>query len=265
MNGHPTSERTGIIERATYPSDAFAIDVWVMRPVTQGRFPVILYNHGSKKRADGYIDSGCPTLSFDTPVWAGVSAGLCAVVFPEGRGYGASTGPGLEACHDMADVWSFLKGRGRDAAACAAWLTNLAWADTSRLIVCGCSHGGIVSLLAQADLNVCGSVLQAPATGDQAPEASMPDLIDALKRSKAPILLQHAEHDLHAPIEFSRSLCRLGRDSGKDMRLLEYPFQRSMGGHDQFAWRNRRIWGRDFNRFACQSLGVAGDLLGGCQ
>ncbi len=212
---------------------------------------------------DGRIDSVRSTLSFDTPVWAGVNAGLCAAVFPEGRGYGASTGPGLEACKDMTDAWSFLEGRSRDVAACVRWLDGLAWADTARLLVCGCSHGGIVSLLAQSRVNVSGTVLQAPSAGDQARDVSTPVLLDALDRSNAPTLLQHAEHDLHAPIEYSRSLYRLGRKAAKDIRLVEYPFQRSMAGHDQFAWRNRRIWGRDFNRFACRVLGVNGDLLGG--
>lgn len=262
MSGHRSSDQAGLIERATYPSGEHAIDVWVMRPGRPGRVPVIVYNHGSRMQPDGRIDSSRSTLSFDTPVWAGVRAGLCAVVFPEGRGYGASTGPGLAACKDMPDVWSFLKGRGRDVVACITWLSGLAWADTSRLLVCGCSHGGIVSLLAQADLNVCGSVLQAPAAGDQARDVSRPEYLDALKRSKAPILLQHAEHDLHAPIEFSRALFRLGRDCGKDVRVLEYPLRRSMAGHDQFAWRNKAIWGPDFSRFARQTLGLNGDLLG---
>ncbi len=251
----------GLIERTTYGSDGYVIDLWVMRPRSAGRVPVVVYNHGSRQQADGRIDSACSTLSFETPLWRGVRDGSCAVVFPEGRGYGASTGPQLADCGSMQDVWTFLGGRARDVVAAVAWLDSQGWADTSRVLLCGCSHGGIVSFLAQADLDVRGTVLQAPAAGDQAQEVTQPALIRALALSRAPILLQHAQHDLHAPVEFSRSLHRLGRERAKDFRLHEYPLQPSMPGHDQFAWGNRAIWGADFDSFARGSLGISGSLV----
>lgn len=251
----------GLVERTTYDSDGHAIDLWVMRPRAPGRVPVIIYNHGSRMQADGRIDSACSTLSFGTPPWRGVRDGCCAVAFPEGRGYGASSGPRLADCRSMQDVWAFLTGRARDVVAAVAWLETQSWADTSRVLLCGCSHGGIVSFLAQADLDVRGTVLQAPAAGDQSQEVTHPALIDALALARAPVLLQHAQHDLHAPIEFTRSLHRLGRESVKDFRLHEYAFRPAMPGHDQFAWGHRAIWGADFDLFARESLGVSGELV----
>ncbi len=252
----------GIIERATYPSDGFEIDVWIMRPKRTYPVPIVIYNHGSRAQADGSIACDVSTLSFDTSVWNGVASGDCAVIFPEGRGYGASTGPKLADCRDLKDVWVYLKGRAKDVTACARWLHNRAWADMSRIIVCGCSHGGIVSLFAQAELNVSGTVLQAPAAGDQSREAIHPDLVRALDRSTAPILIQHAEYDLQAPIEFSQSLLRLGTERGKDMRFCPYPFRRSIPGHGQFNWVHRDIWAQDFDRFVTERLGVETRLVG---
>ena len=250
----------GIIERTTFPSDGLEIDVWIMRPKSAGPVPIVIYNHGSRMRTDGSIATDVSTLSFDTRVWNGVGTGDCAVIFPEGRGYGASAGPKLTDCRDLEDVWTYLRGRARDVVAGIRWLQSRAWADTSGIIVCGCSHGGIVSLLVQADMTVSGTVLQAPAVGDQARAAVRPDLVQALDRSAAPILLQHAEHDLQAPIEFSQSLHDTGRRLGKDSRLHRYPFQRSIQSHDQFNWENRHIWAGDFDRFVSETLGIDNPL-----
>ena len=251
----------GIIERSSYRSDGYDIDIWVMRPGHAGRFPVLIYNHGSRMRADGSIASTCATLGIDSPIWSGVGSGNCAVVFPEGRGYGASSGPKLEDCGDMQAVRAFLSGRCNDVVAAVSWLEGQIWADTSMLLLCGCSHGGVVSLLAQADMTVRGTVVQAPAAGDQANHVTDPDLISALERSTAPILLQHAEHDLHAPIGFSRSIHALGRDRNKDTRMCTYPFQPTVSSHDQFTWVNRVIWGPDFDRFVCEVFGMHGHIV----
>ncbi len=258
---HPTGAPAGLVERSSYPSDRHTIDVWVMRPDTPGPLPVMIYNHGSGVGLDGKIDAASSTLSSTTPPWPCVLAGTCAVMFPEGRGYGASTGPKLADCSNWSDVWCFLKGRSSDVVAAARWLEGQVWADTSRLLLLGCSHGGIVSLLAQAEIGVCGTVAQAPGVGDHAQEVANRNLIGALQRSKAPVFLQHALHDLHAPIEFSRSLQRLGRDGDKDITLREYPFRRATDSHAQFNWCNRDIWGADFDRFAGRALGVNGPLV----
>ena len=212
-------------------------------------------------QADGRVDSARATLSFETPAWSGVSAGHCAVIFPEGRGYGASSGSKLGDCKDLQDVRAFLRGRADDVVAGGVWLESQSWADASKLLLCGCSHGGIVSLLAQADMAVCGTVMQAPAVGDQAQEITDPVLASALDSATAPILLQHAEHDLEAPIEFSRSLFRRGSDHGKDIRMCTYAFRPGVSSHDQFAWANRDIWGPDFDRFVSDAFAIDGHLV----
>ncbi len=250
-----------IIERSAYESGGYEIDVWVMRPRLSGQFPVVIYNHGSRMQADGRVDSACATLRFETPAWSGVSAGHCAVIFPEGRGYGASSGPKLADCQDLQDVRAFLRGRADDVVAGGGWLESQPWADASKLLLCGCSHGGIVSLLAQADMAVSGTVMQAPAVGDQAQGVTDTALTGALDSATAPILLQHAEHDLEAPIKFSRSLLRRGRDSGKDVRMCVYPYRPGVSSHDQFAWANRDIWAPDFDRFVSEVFGKVSYLV----
>ena len=87
----------GRVEQSSFPSEGHAIDVWVMRPAKSGRFPVLIYNHGSRMGADGQIDAAASTVSSNTAPWPCVRSGTCAVIFPEGRGYGASTGPTLAA------------------------------------------------------------------------------------------------------------------------------------------------------------------------
>lgn len=256
-----SSEPSGLVERTHFASGSYTIDTWVMRPGRPGKYPVIIYNHGSRMQAEGHIDASCSTLSFDTPPWHGVRMGACAVVFPEGRGYAGSTGPKLDACTSWPEVWNFLEGRAQDVVASVAWLGAQPWADTSRILLCGCSHGAIVSLLAQASAGVSGTVLQAPGIGDHAHELANSELSKALNLATAPILLQHAEHDLHAPIELSRSLHRHGRAVAKNICLREYPFCRSISSHDQFAWENRHIWGTDFDQFAGQNLGVGGPIV----
>lgn len=256
-----TIKSTGVIERSWYRSGRYEIDVWVMRPRQPGRYPVVIYNHGSRKAANGLIDAKRPTLSADTAIWHGVSTGQCAVVFPEGRGYGNSTGPTLGDCLTISDVWTYLQGRAQDVVAAAAWLQRQDWADTSNILLWGCSHGGIVSLLAQAEMPVAGTVLQAPAIGDQSREVSNPIPLQAMEKAAAPVLIQHAQHDLAAPIEYSRSLHQLGRELGKDIRFQSFPFIQTMVSHDQFNWQNREIWGPDLDGFVCETLGINGHLV----
>lgn len=251
----------GVIERQTYPSDDLSIDVWVTRPQCTGKVPVVVYNHGSRLRPGGDIDAGRSAFSFGSRIWHGVAAGRCAVVFPEGRGYGKSTGPRLEDCHNWTDVRRFLRGRAEDVVKCLEWLENQNWADTSKVVLAGCSHGGIVTLLAQADAKVCGSVIQAPSVGDQSKDIAAPEIKSAVERTCAPILVQHANHDLHAPIEFSRSLRNRFQSLNKPMRMIEYPYSRSTPSHDVFNWENRDVWASDFDSFLVEKLGLDGGLI----
>lgn len=245
-----------IIERIRYPSSGYSIVGWVMRPAVDGRLPVLVYNHGSRAGHGGAADLEQATLSFAKAPWPGVAKGVCAVFFPEGRGYAGSEGPTLNDCRDMSEVMAFLEGRADDAVAGADWLGAQSWADGERLAMAGCSHGAVVSLLAAQSGKFASIIAQAPGASASLPLAGLDEMRAAVQATDVPILLQHATDDLLCPFETSAALFEAGEMAGKAIRLRPYPPVPGIEGHAQFDFENRAIWAQDFDEALEATIGV---------
>lgn len=219
-----------------------------MRPIGDGPFPIVVYNHGSRVGRSGRANLDQPTLSFKTRPWPGVTAGRCVVFFPEGRGYAGSEGPTPNDCGSLDDVVAYLFGRADDVIAGIHWVAEQSWADDHRIAITGCSHGAVVALFAAAS-GLFGSVIaQAPGVSISHPVVGQKSMMAAIAETDAPILLQHAEDDTLCPFETSRKLYHAGKKAGRDIALLSYPPVPDLEGHAQFDFENRAIWARDFDR-----------------
>ena len=139
----------------------------------------------------------------------------------------------------------------RDVVAAVAWLKTQPFVDRDRIIMSGCSYGGIQTLLsAEKGLGVRGFVPFAPAAMSWANPALRQRLETAAKNAKAPILLIQAENDFSTgPSEtLGPLLDKLGAPSG---HKLFAPFGSTHEeGHAAFAcWSlGTTIWGDDVLR-----------------
>jgi carboxymethylenebutenolidase len=148
----PTAPLAVTRQRVTFKSGNLTLVGYVFKPEGPGPFPAILWNHGSEPNPDA-------GLQFDTVANYFVPAGY--VVFaPMRRGHGASEGTYIVRILDLTRRVQGVDGANRemvrlmdseqldDQLAGLSYLKSLPYVDGSRLVVAGCSYGGIESLLA---------------------------------------------------------------------------------------------------------------------
>jgi dienelactone hydrolase len=139
-------------QRVSFKSGNLTLVGFVFKPEGNGPFPAIVWNHGSEKNPG-------TTVQFDSVAGIFVPAGY--VVFaPMRRGHGFS-----EGTYIVDSTAAVRTAKGADAAAQLvvhlmeteqlddqlaglAFVKKLSYVDTTRLVVAGCSYGGIQTLLA---------------------------------------------------------------------------------------------------------------------
>lgn len=226
-------------EEVTFASDAFELHGFIHRPDGEGPFPAILYNHGSERRPGS------------KPEIAAVFNASGYVVFvPHRRGHGRSPGPyiidqlGTRLSRGGRMV-ELLEEQTSDVIAALAYLRQLAYVDSARIAVAGCSFGGIETMLtAERALGVRAAVAFAPAamTWDGHPEIRE-RLIAAAQKSRIPIFLLQAENDYNlAP---SRTLARELERAGKPYKMQIFPAYGTtrQDGHGGFCVKGGDRWG----------------------
>ncbi len=134
-------------ERVTFKSGDLTLVGFLFKPDGSGPFPGLIWNHGSER------DPGT-MRQFDAVAAIFVPAGY--VVFaPMRRGHGDSEGPYIMDQMRRADgsrasllVRAMEHEQLDDQLAGEAYLKRLPYVDPDRLVVAGCSFGGIQTLLA---------------------------------------------------------------------------------------------------------------------
>jgi dienelactone hydrolase len=171
-------------QRVTFKSGSLTLAGFVYHPDGAGPFPTVIWNHGSEKNPGG-------GPQFDSVAKVFVPAGY-AVFAPVRRGHGGSEG------RYIVDSLNVLRARGDGSAldgavhmletdqlddqlAGLAYAKSLPFVDQTRLVVAGCSFGGIQTLLA-AERNV-GFRAALPISPAAQSWAGNPRLRDRLKRA----------------------------------------------------------------------------------
>jgi len=168
---------------------------YIYRPAGDGRHKAIIWNHGSepnpRKEEDlgrfyagnGYVfflphRSG-QGLSSDQAEYIGNKQKLCDEKLDPRK------------CRvDLHDVAN------HDVVAAVAWLKTRPFVDPSKIVMSGCSYGGIQTLLAaEKGLGIRAFVPFAPGAMSWANTALQARLEQAAKNAKAPVLLIQAKND----------------------------------------------------------------------
>ena len=242
-------------QRVTFKSGGLTLVGYLFRPDGPGPFPAVVWNHGSEKNPGG-------GPQFSTVASIFVPAGY--VVFaPMRRGHSDSEG---EYISDAVERETAQRG-GRagqqlaarlletsqldDQLAGLAVLKQQPFVDTTRLVVAGCSYGGIQTLLgAERDAGYRAAVPISPAALSW---AGNPDLRARLKtaaaRIRVPVFLIQPPKD--ASLEPARVLGPELQRHNPHTRVKIYPAEGPADeqGHCFGGARGMHVWAADVLAF----------------
>jgi dienelactone hydrolase len=215
-------------QRVTYANGALTLVGYIYKPDGPGPFPTVVWNHGSEPNPGG-------GPQFDSVAAIFVPAGY-VVVAPTRRGHGDSQGTYIQntiaatrqrSGEEAAErVMVQLMGSEQlsDQLAGLSYAKTLAFVDTNKVVVAGCSYGGIETLLAAergAGFKAALSISPA-ALSWQGHTVLQNRLIEAVRRINMPVLLIQPPKD--ASLEPARVLGAEAKRLGKSSFIAKvYP------------------------------------------
>jgi len=243
--------------RVTFKSDNLTLVGFLFKPDGPGPFPGLVWNHGSEK-------SPGTTQQFDAVAAIFVPAGY--VVFaPMRRGHGDSEGPYVmdqlrqaQAGHSApALAVRLMEGEHLDdQLAGLAYLKRLPYVDPHRLVVAGCSFGGIQTLLAaERDVGYRAAVAISPGALSWSGNPLLRDrLVAAVRKTEIPVFLIQPPKD--ASLEPSRVLGAELERRGKQNMVKVYPpdMPEDQQGHCFGGAKGMHVWATDVVAFFAGAL-----------
>ena len=186
-------------DEVSFQSSGMTLKGFLYRPHGAGPFPAILWNHGSEKLpgwqpelAAFYNTQGlCVFHPASTWPWPLALASTLSIGKMRSNRRIRTTGKrcGRSRC-------GLLDEYNPDVVAALAWLKSQPYVDKSRIIMSGCSYGGIQTLLTvEKGLGVRGFIPFAPAAMSWANLELRKRLLRSVKEAKAPLFLLQAEND----------------------------------------------------------------------
>jgi carboxymethylenebutenolidase len=228
---------------------------FLFRPEGSGPWPALLWNHGSERNPDVGRQFGTVASVF-------VPAGY--VVFAlERRGHGESKGDyivdrtkftgrmlGRDAANRLT-VHLLETEQLRDQLAGLAFLQTLPYVDHERIVVAGCSFGGIETLLgaeSRAGYKAAIAISPGGLTWERN-DYLRSRLIEAVRRMEIPVLLIQPAHD--ASLGPSRVLGREAANAGTPVTIKVYPAigRSEEQGHCFGGARGMHVWADDAKAF----------------
>ena len=244
----------------TFPSGDLTLAGYLYKPAGDGPFPAVLWNHGSEPDPGGRAE-------FDSVAAVFVPAGF--VVFaPMRRGHSDSEGEYIrESIERESSVHGPAAGmklgaqlletaQVDDQLAGLAFLKQQAFVDTARIVVAGCSFGGIQTLFGAArHVGYRAAVSISPAALSW---NSSPDLRARLKNAAAridiPVFLIQPAKD--ASLEPAKVLGPIlaGRNPSNRVKIYPAVGPQAQQMHCFGGARGMHVWGPDAVAFAEAAL-----------
>ncbi|HEV2667165.1 MAG TPA: prolyl oligopeptidase family serine peptidase [Blastocatellia bacterium] len=239
----------GAPKLVSFTSGDLTLRGFLYKPEGEGPFPAIIWNHGSEK------------LPGQQPELARFYTKQGFVFFlPHRHGHGRSPGDYIQ---DLIEKYSAMeKNRtlverrvvklqeeyNQDVVAAVEWLRGQSFVDQERLVMSGCSYGGIQTLLAaEKGLGLRAFVPFAPAAMSWANTELRKRLLEAVRGAKAPLFLIQARNDYG--LGPSDVLGPVIKQKGPPNQAKIYPPYGTtpQEGHAAFATKEGgiAIWGSD--------------------
>jgi carboxymethylenebutenolidase len=227
----------------SFPSAGETLYGFLYVPEGTGPFPAVLWNHGSEKR----------------PGWQPELASFYnshGFVFflPHRRGQGRS--PGLYIMDEIHSgggptvAVQAQQSANQDVAAAMTWLKTRPEVDASRVVVSGCSFGGIQTLLtAEKGMGARAFIAFAPAAQSWGNQALDQMLEYAVGHSKAPVFILQAKNDYSTqPAEV---LGKIAKSHGGQAKIYPGFGKTPQEAHWAFATSSAGIavWEKDVLQF----------------
>lgn len=234
-------------EEVVFPGGGRELHGFLWKPEGAGPFPAIVWNHGSEK------------LPGSQPALARFYTAHSYVFFvPHRRGQGRSPGDYIQDLVAQAPpgdrarrMVELQQAEVDDVIAGLNYLRSRPFVDPDRIVISGCSYGGIQTLLTgERDLGVKALVPFAPGAMSWDQNVPLRDrLVRAVDLAKAPVFLIQAANDYSlAP---SRALSEEANKKKKDFQSKIYPAFGSthQDGHWGFCSSATDVWGNDVLAF----------------
>jgi dienelactone hydrolase len=219
-------------------------------PEGKGPFAAVLWNHGSEK-----LPGAQPELAeFYT------SRGF-VFFLPHRSGQGRSPGIYIpdEIRRNRADPSAAVRSHqiaNEDIVSALAWLRAQPEIDPGRIIVSGCSFGGIQTLLtAEKGLGVRAFIAFAPAAKSWGNGELQTRLEDAVRKAKAPVFILQAKNDFDTGP--TKVLGKIAKANGGQAEIYPAFGKTAPDGHWAFATSKAgiEVWQKDVLEFIHAALG----------
>jgi len=257
----PASQAPFNKQKFAFKSGDLTLIGYVFKPDGRGPFPTLIWNHGSEPDPGG-------VPQFDTVAAIFVPAGY-AVMAPIRRGQSDSEGDYIQdrieaafrgsgpAAAEQLMVQLMGSEQLADQLAGLAFAKTLPFVDTTRLVVAGCSYGGIQTLLAaERGAGFRAAMAISPAALSwRGHEVLQQRLVEAVRHVEIPVLLLQPPKD--ASLEPARVLGAEAKRAGKSSFTAKvYPatIPESQQGHCFGGAKGMRNWANEALEFFGRAL-----------
>ena len=239
-------------QEVTFPSGNLVLHGFLYKPDGSGPFPALIWNHGSGPKPGS------------EPALGALYASRGYVFFvPFRRGHGRSPGDYMEDDYKSRPpeergraLVAMHEAQFEDTKAAVAYVKTLPYVDPGKIVMSGCSYGGIQALLAaEAGLGLRAVVPFAPAAMTWSRHSEVRDrMVRAVHGSALPILILQAANDFNT--DPSQVLGQVNTLTGRPPRIHVYPpFGKTPEeGHLGFCTQAGDIWGPEVFDFLRESL-----------
>lgn len=232
----------------SFPAAGGTLNGFLYVPAGPGPFPAVLWNHGSERRPG------------EQPELAQFYNSHGFVFFlPHRRGQGRSPGPYImDEIRSQRGPYAAVEAQqeaNEDVVAALKWLRAQKQVDPNRIVVSGCSFGGIQTLLtAEKGLGARAFIAFAPAAQSWGNSALEQMLTDAVRKAKGPVFILQAKNDFS--IEPEQVLGKIAKAKGGRATIYPPFGETHEDGHWKFATTQAgiAIWGDDVLHFIDESF-----------
>ena len=232
----------GNAKLVSFSSSRGPLNGFLYVPEGKGPFPAVLWNHGSEKLPGRQAE----LASFYN------SHGFVFFV-PHRRGQGRSPGPYIMdeiSRGGPVAVVQAQQSANEDVVGAMNWLKTQPEVNASRIVVSGCSFGGIQTLLtAEKGLGARAFIAFAPAAQSWS-NPSLDQMLEyAVQHAKAPVFILQAKNDYS--IHPAEVLGKIAKANGGQAKIYPEFGKTPQDGHWVFATTSAGIalWGEDVLRF----------------